>query len=417
MSSSWDVIIIGGGPAGSSAATTLAQEGRRVLVLEKERFPRFHIGESLLPYNMPLFKDLGVEEKVRDAGFMLKRGAQFWVADASHHARLSFANGIYTEHPQAIHVERSVFDELLLNHARSSGAEAREGCTVLSHKVDDEGVVVRYRDAEGSEQEVRGTFLMDASGLGNFTANKADLREHYANHKKVAIFSHFHGLEMPDGEHLGDILIVRRENSWCWLIPLSPEKTSVGLVLDRAEFQSMQRKPEDLFHEVIARTPALQKWMARATQAGPTHVVADFSYRNRQFVSPRLVRVGDAAGFIDPIFSSGVFLAMQSGRQGAMAVHEAIKKSSAMTGGMRRYEKAVRQNIDYFWEFIEGFYTKPFTELFFDPQEHLNLSSAVNAVLAGRTTLPFAVRWRLRIFFLLTKLQRWIPLAPRKILS
>lgn len=413
METSHEVIIIGGGPAGSTAAITLAKAGRRVLVLERAKFPRFHIGESLLPYNMRLFEKLGLTGKILGGGFMPKRGAQFMTSDASRHVRVNFGDGIYTECPSAVQVERSRFDHVLLEHARECGAEVREECTVLNHDISDDGVTVRYRDRDGAETETHATFLIDASGLGNFTANREGLRKVYPSHRKVAVFGHFSNAEMSTGEWHGDILIVRRKNSWSWLIPLSDEKTSVGIVFDAAEVKASPLSPVELFREAVANTPELKRRLSASRLVGEMHVLSDFSYRNDTLVSPRLLRAGDASGFIDPIFSSGVYLAMHSGSQGGEAVHEALSQGKTMTRGMQRYERDTRQRIGVYWQFIENFYTEHFTQLFFEPQDFLRLPSAVNAVLAGRTKLPFAARWRLQFFFLLVAIQKYFPLAER----
>jgi FADH2-dependent halogenase len=409
----YDVIIIGGGPAGSSAAITLAQAGRRVLVLEKETFPRFHIGESLLPYNVPLFQKLGVWPKLAAAGFMPKRGAQFLSGSDARQIRINFGDGAFTECPSAIQVERSRFDHILLEHARESGAEVRERCSVFEHAISDDDVMVKFRDENGVEHTARAAFLVDASGLSNFTANSEGIRKLYPTHKKVAIFGHFTGVEMPTGDCYGDILIVRRKNSWSWLIPLSAEKTSVGLVVDAADLKSSGMAPADLFASAMSTSTGLQQRMANATRVGDMRVLSDFSYRNDTLVAPRLIRAGDASGFIDPIFSSGVFLATTSGHWGALAVHEAIQQGRTMTAAMRRYEKDTRRRIAVYWQFIEGFYTDPFTELFFEPQDFMKIPSAINAVLAGRADLPFAARWRLRLFFFLVWLQKRFALTPR----
>ncbi|MFA7343836.1 MAG: NAD(P)/FAD-dependent oxidoreductase [Terrimicrobiaceae bacterium] len=408
-----DVLIVGGGPAGSTAATTLARAGRRVLVLEKEKFPRFHVGESLLPYNRRIFDELGVWPKLASAGFMKKRGAQFLMGNGSRGVRIDFGKGSFNEYGEAIQVERSKFDHLLLDHARESGADVREECRVVGYEVGADDVVARYRDGGGSDREVRAKFLVDASGLSNFTANSEALREYYSGHKKVAIFGHFAGLDMPRGDEEGDILIIRRENSWFWMIPLEDNKTSVGLVMDRADFQKLGKDAEKIFRDAVRGTPAARGRFTRAEPLNALNAVMDFSYRNGRLVDPRIVRIGDASGFIDPVFSSGVMLAMTGARHGAEAVDGALARGAAMTPGMRAYEKENRRRISQYWEFIENFYQIPFAQVFFQPDNRLKMVCAINAVLAGRTELPFAAWWRLRAFFLLVRLNRHWPLVRR----
>lgn len=409
----WDVIVIGGGPAGSTAATILAQAGRRVLVLEKAKFPRFHIGESLLPYNRKIFDELGVWEKVSTVGFTKKRAAQFIMGNGSRGNRLDFSKGAFTEYPEAMQVERAKFDDILLHHSREHGTEVREESRVLGHVVEKDRVVLKYQSVDGEEHEVAARYLIDASGLGNFTANYESQREFYADHRKIAIFSHFEGVDMPTGEQEGDILIVRREKSWMWLIPLAAGKTSVGLVIDAADYKALGKTPQEAFDDAVRSTPAVEMRFPRATMLGEPYVMADFSYKNERLVSPRVLRVGDASGFIDPMFSSGVLLAMTSGRHGAQAIHQALESGKPLTAGMKRYEKDNRRRIAIYWEFIENFYQLHFTQLFFQPYNRWGLVCSVNAVLAGRTDLSFAVWWRLRVFFFLAWLNQHVPVAKR----
>lgn len=410
----WDAIVIGGGPAGSTAATTLAQAGHRVLLLEKEKFPRFHIGESLLPYNRRIFEELGVWEKVASAGFTRKRAAQFIMGNDSRANRLDFSCGTFTEFPEALQVERAHFDQILLDHSRASGAQVHEQATVTRHEVSADRVHIHYRDAAGLTHETSAHYLIDASGLSNFTAIKEGHRRFYPAHRKIAIFGHFTGVEMPTGEQQGDILIVRREHSWCWLIPLGPYRTSVGLVLDASTFKAPHAQPASIFDSEIAATPAVHKRFLHASRTGPLHVASDFSYRNDTLVSPRVIRVGDSSGFIDPMFSSGVLLAMASARHGASAAISGLSSGApALTPAMKCYQRATRRRIAIYWEFIENFYKPHFTQLFFQPQNRWGILCAVNAVLAGRTELSLAVRWRLRLFFFLAWLNRFVPVVPR----
>lgn len=411
MQSFWDVIIIGGGPAGSTAACTLRQAGRKVLVLEKEKFPRFHIGESLLPYNRPIFDELGVWSKIQAAGFMCKRGAQFWMGDGSMHTRLNFSRGSFTEFPEAIQVERAKFDNILLRHAEELGADVREETLVTSHSVEKDHVTIHFRAKDGTGHEAHASFLIDASGLGNFTANREKLRDYYPGHKKIAIFGHYSGVQMDGDERKGDILIVRRKNSWFWMIPLEDDKVSVGLVLDQNDFKTFQQEPQAVFDDAVATTKTVRDRMINAKAITQGHVLSDFSYTNRRLVSDRLVRVGDASGFIDPIFSSGVMLAMHSAQKGAQVVNEAIAAHKTMTFAMRRYEWSTRRHVSRFWQFIEKFYTKHFAQLFFQPSNKFRMVCAINCVLAGRPDTTFATWWRLKFFFGLVWLQKRFALA------
>lgn len=408
---SWDVVIIGGGPAGSSAATTLAQAGRKVLVLEKEKFPRFHIGESLLPYNRQVYEELGVWDKISQAGFMRKKGAQFLLGDGTRKVRLDFSKGSFTEFPEAVQVERAKFDNILLTHSQECGAEVRQECLVQELQVNAEGVVVKYRDKQGVTHQAGAKFLIDASGLSNFTANRENRRTYYAEHKKIAIFSHFAGVDMPQGEEYGDILVIRRNNSWFWMIPLEDDKVSVGLVMDRGDFQALGQEPKQVFEEAVRTTPAVQERFTKVAPPASVHVATDFSYRNNTLVSDRVIRAGDASGFIDPVFSSGVLLATTSGRQAGLVADEAIRLGQTLTPAMQAYEADTRNRIGQYWQFIERFYTQPFAQLFFQPSNRFKMMCSINAVLAGCTRLPFHVRMRLRLFFGLVWLHKKFGIA------
>ena len=412
-SNDYDVIIIGCGPGGSSAATYLARAGRRALVLEKEIFPRFHIGESLLPYNQAIFRELGVLPAIQAAGFPKKFGAQFFLGNGLLSTRFIFSRGKFTREPEVVQVERARFDHILLKHARMSGADVREGWTVLKTSSDANGVNVEARDPEGQNHNFRAAFVIDASGRANLTGNQEGLRVVHPRLKKLAVFGHFTGVALDGGAAGGDTVIVRLENKWFWLIPISPEKTSVGLVLDKDEFVQSEGNPQEIFQQWVESSPVVRKRLADARLAGPMQTTSDFSYFNRRLVGGRVLRIGDAAGFMDPIFSAGVYLAMWSGKLAAEVVQQSLARGDDGSRRFLKFEKRVKAGMHFYWQMVEHYYTKPFMDLFLQPRNHASLPDAVNAVLAGELEGGWRLRWRLRYFFLLVKWHARRPLVPR----
>lgn len=422
-----DVIVIGGGPGGSTAAGLLARRGRRVLLLEKEHFPRFHIGESLLPYNRPLFEELGVLPELERAGFPRKFGAQFHLGNGSKATSFVFRQGVFTREPEAFQVERARFDEILLRHVTRCGVEVREGWTVQKFRGpdrppttgtrDDAAVEVEAVDDRGARATFRGRWLIDASGRGNLTGNQEGLRQPHPRLQKLAVFGHFSGVQVDDGSTGGDTVIVRLKQKWFWLIPLGQDRVSVGLVIDRSEVQASGRSPDELFKLHVEFSPVMQRKMASARPVVPLQTTTDFSYSNARLTGPRLMRVGDAAGFMDPIFSAGVYLAMSSARLAASTIDALLGSPSDEVRRLAEYERRVTDSMRFYWQMVELFYTDPFMEVFLQPRHRLDLPSAVNAVLAGEIAGGWAMRWRLRLFYWVIRLQARWPLVPRLVIS
>jgi flavin-dependent dehydrogenase len=413
MSVDFDVIVIGGGPGGSCAATYLAKAGRKTLVLEKEIFPRFHIGESLLPYNRPMFEDLGLTEKIKTECFPKKYGAQFYLGNGSRFQKFVFSNGAYTRETEALQVERASFDHILLKNAREKGADVREGWIVNRFREDDRSVSIEASDPNGQNHSFSAKFLVDASGRGNMTGNQEGLRIVHPKLKKLAIFGHFKNVMRDQGKEGGDTIIVRLENKWFWLIPISADKTSVGCVMDQSEFAAAKESPGSVFERIWRASPVMVKRMEKAESALPLQTTSDFSYHNRRYVGKRLLRVGDAAGFMDPIFSAGVFLAMNSGKMAAQAIDELLRTNGNVASRLKHYEKKLRQSMQFYWEMVHSFYTTAFLEVFFNPKERFMLASAVNAALAGELHGGVNLRWRMRLFFLIVQAQAKFGFLPK----
>lgn len=403
-----DVIVIGGGPAGSTVSTLLAKHGRSVLLLEREKFPRFQIGESMLPYSNDIFRRLGVYDKLIDNGFYPKYGGAFVTADGTASTVFRFNESLEPPYKRSFQVERSRFDDLLLKHSRENGVDVREEMPVSRVDLGDGSKVV-VETASGEKHESR--FVVDASGHGALLAHATGRRTAVDELKKIAFFSHYKNVEPEPGIDKYNIVIVVLRNAWFWMIPLSEEKMSVGLVVEREHAMTSGLTPEEMLDRTIASTPYAARRMKNAERTTKVYTRKDFSYRVSQLVGENFALVGDAAGFLDPIFSTGVMIAMTSASRVADAVEEKLARNSMRS--LRAYETKTQTAINRYLRFIQNFYRREFLEMLLHPEPSKPIYMAIVRVLGGNVFSSRLDRAMLGIFFGLVRFQNRFGFAPK----
>ncbi len=396
-----DVIVIGGGPAGSTAATLLARKGFSVLLLEREKFPRFQIGESLLPYNNDLFDRLGIHDQLRKGDFFPKYGAEFVTGDGKIGYTFRFDRNLPQQYHSSFQVKRAEFDELLLRNASKIGVEVREETNVASIDLSDPDRAV-VKTAAGESHEAR--FVVDASGHGSVLGKRVGDKAEVASLKKVAFFAHYRGVPRAEGRNAGNTVIVVLQNAWFWLIPVNHELMSVGLVVDKDHVTSCGLTPEELLNRTIEATPWVAERMRNAERVTQVYARRDFSYWMRNIVGKNYALVGDAAGFLDPIFSTGVFIAMKSADIAATAVESRLRSGSMRL--LNRYERDMTGALSKYFRFISNFYRREFLEVFLQPSERFGLLPVIVGILAGNVFVKRSDRLKLGVFFALVAIQK-----------
>ncbi|HUF87517.1 MAG TPA: NAD(P)/FAD-dependent oxidoreductase [Thermohalobaculum sp.] len=394
---SCDVLVIGGGPAGAAAATHLAVQGLDVVIVEKDRHPRFHIGESLLPQSLPLLEELGALDAVRRIG-VPKAAAEFISEDGAIETVFEFRRALLGGPPGAFQVRRSEFDEILFARAIEAGATALQQTTASVRSLDADGAVVETRDADGQLTEWRARFLVDASGRSTVTAKLLAQKHPDPHNTSAAIFGHFRGVPRANGARAGNIRIHLTRPGWMWQIPLREDITSIGLVAPGAYMEAREGGIEAFFATHCARHPHVAAALRPAGRVGPLRATGNFSYRASEAAGPSHVKVGDAYGFVDPIFSTGVHLALVSAREAAHTVRLVLDSPDRRARHLARYDRGLRRRLAFVSWFIYRIQDPAFRHMMVHPRDVLGMERAVISLLAGDFRRDPRLRLRVAMF-------------------
>ncbi len=386
-----DVLVVGGGPGGSVCAGRLAQHGRSVVLLERDHFPRFHLGESLLPQSMPTLAALGVLDAAR-ARFQEKRGAQFH-DEAGRVARYSFADAFDARYPYAMQVPRDEFDDLLLRHAATLGADVREGWRVTRVRFDgDRAAGVDAIDGAGHAVSIDARAVIDASGRDAQLARVRRGTTRVPGLENTALYTQYAGAWRDDGERRGDIVIALVEGGWFWFIPFKDGRTSVGAVMQNRWARAHAGEgAEVLFARALTQSKAMQRLLDGATPLFPARAVADFTFRACELAGDGWLAVGDAGGFIDPLFSTGAHVAMTGAHLAADALHDALSEDDVTTARFEAWTATMKRGTELFIGAVQAFYDGRLTPYLMAENPREYLKRAITSMLAGDVFTP--ARW------------------------
>ena len=335
-------------------------------------------------------------------------------ACGSRGIKFYFKDGFRSKRDRAYQVTRSEFDKLLLDHSRENGAEVREETTVTNIQFAGDRVKIDTESATSARSTMEARYLLDCSGRQTILGNFFKLKKTYDHLQKFSVFAHYERVERLSGIDATLIRMVRGLDSWFWMIPLTETRMSVGVVMDTATYRAAKLSPEAALEKFIAEQPLILERMKEAERVSPVYSAGDYSYRNAYLAGDRWLLAGDAAGFIDPVFSSGVFLAIMSAEKAADTLDEVLSDESHKRRLFRKYSRRVNRIMDMYLTFVNSWYSgKEFLEVFLNPTDTMQIAAAVNAVLAGNEGESLAIKWRRWLFYFFVRAQRFLALSPR----